>query len=115
MCILENPRKTSIFTKPEIKKNRRFALGPIRVLNTTKRGILQSPQDMHFGNILGIQGFLRSQSPQDCSLENPRKTSLSTKPKFQKSVELNTRKRGIFQSSQDVHSAITLGKQVLYN
>ena len=34
---LGNLRRTSISTKPEIKKNRRVALGLIRELNTTKR------------------------------------------------------------------------------
>ena len=61
MCILENPRNTSISTKPEIQKNRRVALELVRELSTTERGFFRPPK-MCILEILGKQVFRQRQT-----------------------------------------------------
>ena len=48
MCILQSLWENKYYTI-RIQENRGVALGLIRELNTTDRGILRNPQDVHFG------------------------------------------------------------------
>ena len=99
MCVLENPRKTSISTKPEIKKIVGLALC-LSESWTLQTWDFAEPPRSAFWKTLGKRVLLQSQ------ISRNRRVGLGH------IRELNTTKRGILQSPPRCAFWKTLGKRV---